>query len=323
MTEPLNPIGMLERTDLHRQLPDLLQPPQRGKVRDVYRVDAQRLLMVATDRISAFDRVLGSVAHKGQVLTEVSNWWFAQLADIVPNHLLSPVDPNAVLVRACDTLPVEVVVRGYLTGVTSTSLWPRYRDGARELYGLVLPDGLAFDDPLPTPIITPTTKAAANQHDQPISVADIVTGGLVSAPRWAEVEAAALALFRRGGELAAAAGLTLVDTKYEFGVDAEDRLTLIDEVHTPDSSRFWRNDDHRHLDKELLRRWYAERGYRGDGEPPAWPGELASILSDAYLELRQRLLGTPFEPAAQPAADRVAANVIAALGARPGRRSET
>ncbi|MFN0026270.1 MAG: phosphoribosylaminoimidazolesuccinocarboxamide synthase [Acidimicrobiales bacterium] len=307
------PQDVLERTDLDERLPDLFGAPQRGKVRDVYRVDDQRLLMVATDRISAFDRVLGCVAHKGQVLTEVSNWWFAQLADIVPNHLLAAVDPNAVLVRACDTLPVEVVVRGYLTGVTSTSLWPRYRDGARELYGLVLPDGLAFDDPLPTPIITPTTKAAANQHDQPISAADIVSGGLVSAERWSEVEAVALALFRRGAELSAAAGLTLVDTKYEFGIDAGGRLTLIDEVHTPDSSRFWRNTDHQHLDKELLRRWYAERGYRGDGDPPPWPRDLAATLSDAYLELRQCLLGTQFQPAASPAGDRLAANAAAAL----------
>lgn len=307
--------AMLERTDLHERFPAVLGPVQRGKVRDVYRVDDQRLLMVATDRISAFDRVLGCVPHKGQVLTEVSNWWFAQTADIVPNHLLDRVDPNAVLVRACVTLPVEVVVRGYLTGVTSTSLWPRYSDGARELYGLVLPDGLAFDDPLPTPIITPTTKAAVNQHDQPISAAHIVTEGLVSAQRWAEVEAAALALFRRGSELATAAGLTLVDTKYEFGLDHEDRLTLIDEVHTPDSSRFWRNEDHQHLDKELLRCWYAERGYRGDGDPPPWPHQLAATLSVAYLELRERLLGTPFEPGAQPAADRLATNVSAALNA--------
>jgi len=321
MREPTDmpePTAVLERTDLHDRLGGLLGPPQRGKVRDVYRVDEQRLLMVATDRISAFDRVLGSVPHKGQVLTEVSNWWFDQLADIVPNHLLASVDPNAVLVQACETLPVEVVVRGYLTGVTSTSLWPRYRDGARELYGLVLPDGLAFDDPLPTPIITPTTKAAANQHDQPISAADIVAGGLVSARRWAEVEAVALALFRRGGELATATGLTLVDTKYEFGVDPAGRLTLIDEVHTPDSSRFWRNQDHQHLDKELLRRWYADRGYRGDGDPPAWPQELAATLSAAYLDLRGRLLGTPFQPAPQPAAERLAANVIAALNPAPG-----
>ena len=306
---------MLERSDLS----DLLGPPVRGKVRDVYRLDGERLLLVATDRLSAFDRVLGCVAHKGQVLTEVSNWWFDALADVVPNHLVDRVDPNAVVGRACTTLPVEVVVRGYLTGVTSTSLWPRYRDGARQLYGLRLPDGLAFNDALPAPIITPTTKAAATEHDEPISAADVVAKGLVDAVRWAEVEAVALALFQRGSELAAQAGLTLVDTKYEFGIDAEGRLTLIDEVHTPDSSRFWRAGTFEHLDKELVRRWYAAQGYRGDGDPPPWPQELAATLSGAYLELHRALCGGAFEPGATPEQDRLAANVQRWLATDRGR----
>ncbi len=302
---------MLERTDLH----DLVGPPTRGKVRDVYELPENRLLLVATDRLSAFDRVLGCVPYKGQVLTEVSTWWFGQLASVVDHHHLATVDPNAVVGRRCRTVPVEVVVRGYLTGVTSTSLWPRYRDGARELYGLRLPDGLSFNDPLPEPLITPTTKAQAGAHDEPISSADVVRTGLVPAGRWEEIEQVALALFRRGGELAAAAGLTLVDTKYEFGIDDEDHLTLIDEVHTPDSSRFWRAGTGEHLDKELVRRWYAELGYRGDGDPLPLPAELAATLSEAYLEIHRRLLGRPFEPAETPENDRLARNVAAWLEA--------
>jgi len=302
---------VLEQTDLS----DLVGPPTRGKVRDVYDLPGGRLLLVATDRLSAFDRVLGCVPYKGQVLTEVSTWWFEQLADVVANHYQATVDPNAVVGRRCRTVPVEVVVRGYLTGVTSTSLWPRYRDGARELYGLRLPDGLDFNDPLPQPLITPTTKAAAGQHDEPVSSADVVARGLVDAARWDEITAVALELFRRGGELAANAGLTLVDTKYEFGIDDDGVLTLIDEVHTPDSSRFWRAGTAEHLDKELVRRWYADQGYRGDGTPPPWPPELATTLSEAYLEIHQRLLGRPFVAAGTPEEQRLHRNVAAWLAA--------
>jgi len=313
---------VLEQSDLSA----LVGPPVRGKVRDVYDLPGDRLLLVASDRLSAFDQVIGCVPHKGQVLTEVSTWWFEQLADVVPNHLLATVDPNAVVGRRCRAVPVEVVVRGYLTGVTSTALWPRYRDGARELYGIRLPDGLAFNDPLPEPLITPTTKAAAGAHDEPVSSAEVVGRGLVDADRWDEICAVALALFRRGGELAAAAGLTLVDTKYEFGVDGDGRLTLIDEVHTPDSSRFWRGlpgepGDKAHLDKEIVRRWYAESGYRGDGPPPPLPDELAATLSTAYLEIHHRLLGRAFEPAETPEHDRLVRNVSAWLAADRGSGS--
>jgi phosphoribosylaminoimidazole-succinocarboxamide synthase len=302
---------VLEQSDLA----DLLGPPTRGKVRDVYDLPGGRLLLVATDRLSAFDQVIGCVPYKVQVLTEVATWWFEQLSDVVAHHLLATVDPNAVVGRRCRTVPVEVVVRGYLTGVTSTSLWPRYRDGARELYGLRLPDGLAFNDPLPQPIITPTTKAEAGRHDEPVSGAEVVSRGLVDARRWDEIQDVAFALFRRGGELAAGAGLTLVDTKYEFGLDDDDRLTLIDEVHTPDSSRFWRAGTAEHLDKELVRRWYADNGYRGDGPPPPLPEDLGATLSEAYLEVHRRLTGRTFEPAPTPETDRLRANVAAWLTA--------
>jgi phosphoribosylaminoimidazole-succinocarboxamide synthase len=296
---------VLERTDLGR----LLGPPERGKVRDIYRLGDDRLVLVATDRISAFDRVLGTVPHKGEVLTALSAWWFDRLAPVVANHLLAVPDPNVSVVLACRPLPVEVVVRGYLTGVTSTSLWPRYEAGERVLYGIELPDGLAFNDPLPAPIVTPTTKAPAGQHDEPLSGTDVVARGLVDAERWAEVLAAALGLFSAGSDACSAVGLTLVDTKYEFGIDADGRLRLIDEAHTPDSSRFWRAGTGEHLDKELLRRHYVAAGYRGEGEPPALSPELAATLAAVYVEAFERLSGRTFVPADEPAEPRIEANL--------------
>jgi phosphoribosylaminoimidazole-succinocarboxamide synthase len=296
---------VLERTDLSR----LLGPPERGKVRDVYRLGDDRLVLVATDRISAFDRVLGTVPRKGEVLTALSAWWFDHLAPVVANHLLAVPDPNVSVVRACRPLPVEVVVRGYLTGVTSTSLWPRYEAGERLLYGIELPDGLGFNDPLPTPIVTPTTKAPAGHHDEPLSAADVVSRGLVDGARWDAVVAAALAVFDAGSRACAAAGLTLVDTKYEFGIDAGGELRLIDEAHTPDSSRFWRAGTGEHLDKELVRRHYVAAGYRGDGEPPPLPADLAETLSAVYVEALERLSGRTFVPAAEPAEPRIEANL--------------
>jgi phosphoribosylaminoimidazole-succinocarboxamide synthase len=296
---------VLDRTDLS----DLLGPPQRGKVRDVYRLGDDRLVLVATDRISAFDRVLGTVPHKGEILTALSAWWFSQLGGVVANHLLAVPDPNVTVGLACRPLPVEVVVRGFLTGVTSTSLWPRYEAGERVLYGVELPSGLAFNDPLPIPIVTPTTKAPSGSHDEPLSSVEVVSRGLVDATRWDEVVGAALALFAAGSTACRAAGLTLVDTKYEFGVDAEGVLRLIDEVHTPDSSRFWRAGTAEHLDKELVRRHYVAGGYRGDGEPPPLPADLAATLSGVYAEALERLSGQPFTPAAGPAGPRIEANL--------------
>lgn len=299
---------MLEATDLSA----LLGPALRGKVRDVYTVrdgPVGEIVLVATDRISAFDRVLGTVPGKGQLLTGISAWWFAELADIVPSHFVAMPDPAVTIARRCRPLPVEVVVRGYLTGSTSTSVWTRYAAGDRVVYGLALPEGLHKDDPLPEPILTPTTKAPAGSHDEPLSAVEVVSRGLVQGELWEELSRVAHALFRRGSELAAAAGLTLVDTKYEFGLDAEGRLTLIDEVHTPDSSRYWRAGTTEHLDKELLRLRYRAEGYRGEGDPPPlWP-DLAEQLGAAYGEVYERLLGTPAALAPGPDEARVAAAV--------------
>jgi phosphoribosylaminoimidazole-succinocarboxamide synthase len=308
---------VLEHTDLATLA--FLGPRRAGKVRDVYPLAEgdDRLVLVTTDRLSAFDRVLATIPGKGQVLNQLSAWWFEELASLVPHHLLAVPDPNVAVVRACRPLSVEVVVRGYITGVTSTSLWRQYAEGRRELYGLRLPDGLAKNDLLPLPVVTPTTKAPGGAHDEPITPAEVVSRGLVEARRWDEVAATALECFTRGQARAAEAGLVLVDTKYEFGLDDDDRLVLIDEVHTPDSSRYWeaatveqrRNEGQEpdSADKELVRRWYTERGYRGEGDPEPLPADLTALVSARYVSVYERLTGQPFAPAAEPAEPRIEA----------------
>jgi phosphoribosylaminoimidazole-succinocarboxamide synthase len=278
-----------------------------------------RRLLITTDRLSAFDRVLGLVPYKGQVLNQLSAFWFARTHDIVPNHLLSLPDPNAAVVRECQALPVEMVVRGYITGVTTTSLWYHYSRGARRLYGHVLPEGLHKNEPLPQPIITPTTRATGpGGHDERITGAEIVERGLVAAPIYRQMEEAALALFAFGTEVARRAGLILVDTKYEFGL-SEGQLHLIDEVHTPDSSRFWlaetyparlsAGEEPDSYDKEVVRLWYAERGYTGEGEPPPWDVELAVRTAGRYIDLYERLAGEAFVPGAYPVPPRLERNL--------------
>lgn len=282
-----------------------------GKVRVSYRIDDDHRLMITTDRISALDRVVGAVPYKGQVLTELSAHWFAQMADVIPHHLVAVPDPNVMVVRAATPLLVEVVMRGYLTGITSTSLWTRYAAGARHIDGYDLPEGLTKNAPLPRPLLTPTTKAPAGDHDEPISVSEVVNRGLVEADVWEQVIAAAAALFDRGTALAAAAGIILVDTKYEFGLDAEGRLMLIDEVHTPDSSRLWlaasyaervgagREPDA--LDKEDTRRVAVELG-----PDEMLPADAVAAASERYVEAYERLTGRTFTPGATPVADRIA-----------------
>ena len=207
---------------------------QSGKVRDIYRVGGQRIL-ITTDRVSAFDRILGTIPFKGQVLNQLSAWWFNQTRDIVDNHVIAIPDPNVTIAREAQPLPVEVIVRGYITGVTNTSLWMMYQAGERNPYGIPLPDGLQKNDALPSPIITPTTKAEAGTHDQQLTRQQIVERRSIDETLWAEIETAALGLFERGQQHAREAGLILVDTKYEFGL-VEGQLTLIDEIHTPDSA---------------------------------------------------------------------------------------
>ncbi len=286
----------------------------RGKVRDNYTLGTDRLVLVTTDRLSAFDRVLGCVPYKGQMLNQLAAWWFSRTADLVANHVVAVPDPNVTVGRACRALPVEVVVRGNITGVTSTSLWTQYEAGKRVIYGHRLPEGLAKDDLLAEPLITPTTKAQDGGHDEPVTMAEVVSRGLVAAPIWDEVCAAALEVFDRGRTLAAAAGLTLVDTKYEFGLDDNGRVTLIDEIHTPDSSRYWRAGTTEPMDKEIVRLWYAKSGYRGDGDPPPLPAELGDRLSLSYRAVYEQLTGDRFVPGAEPAEERIEANLAGYLG---------
>lgn len=297
-----------------------LGPKLRGKVRDIYRRDDQRIL-ITTDRLSAFDRVLGLVPYKGQVLNQLSAFWFETTRHIVPNHVLSVPDPNVTIACECRPYPVEIIVRGYITGVTTTSLWYHYERGARELYGLRLPEGLRKNDPLPQPLITPTTKAESG-HDERLTRDEIIARGLVPAEAWEQIEAAALALFAYGQEVARRAGLILVDTKYEFG-EWEGQPMLMDEVHTPDSSRFWRAESYaerlaaglepENFDKEFIRLWYAERGYRGDGDPPPWPSELAVQASLRYIRVYEMLTGQTFAPGAYPAGPRIQAALAEVL----------
>jgi phosphoribosylaminoimidazole-succinocarboxamide synthase len=215
---------------------------QTGKVRESYNLPDGRRVMVATDRQSAFDVVLAAVPFKGQVLTQTARFWFDATADVCPNHVLDYPDPNVIVARRLDMLPVEMVVRDYITGSTDTSIWPMYRRGERRMYGIDFPEGLMKNAKLLATILTPTTKGALGEHDHPIAPAEIVAKELLSQAQWDELARLSLALFARGREIAAQNGLILVDTKYEFGVDADGRITIADEIHTPDSSRYWRAD---------------------------------------------------------------------------------
>lgn len=281
-----------------------------GKVRDVYRRDGEQVL-ITTDRISAFDRVLGLIPYKGQVLNQLSAWWFAQTADIVANHVFGVPDPNVTIARTAEPLPVEIVVRGYITGVTTTSLWFCYEQGERRPYGIELPEGLRKNDRLPQPVITPTTKAAKGEHDERVTREEILARGLVPAVLWAEIEETAVALFQKGQQLAASAGLILVDTKYEMGL-VDGRLTLIDEMHTPDSSRYWSagtyepgGGEPENFDKEFMRKWYAAQGYRGDGTPPTMPPDFIAQIAARYIGAYEQLTGETFVPGEQPALERI------------------
>jgi phosphoribosylaminoimidazole-succinocarboxamide synthase len=306
-----------------------LPPVIRGKVRDSYDLPDGRRILVATDRQSAFDQVLAAVPFKGQVLTSVARFWFETTSDVCRNHVLAFPDPNVTVARRLAMLPVEVVVRDYLAGATATSIWPMYRDGARVLYGLRLPDRLRRNQKLPETIVTPTTKGEAGAHDEPVSGEDVVARRLLSPAQWDEVRALALALFARGRDLAARRGLILVDTKYEFGADTDGRITLADEIHTPDSSRYWRaesyperfarDEDPETLDKDFLRRWIAARcdPYR-DSIPPI-PDDTLVDFALRYVELSETITGDRFIPPAEgmPVAERIRENLARYLSTPP------
>jgi phosphoribosylaminoimidazole-succinocarboxamide synthase len=291
----------------------------RGKVRDWYDLPGGQRLLVTTDRLSAFDRILARVPYKGQVLNQLTNWWFDQTADIIANHKVSVPDPNAVVATVAEPFLVEVIVRGYITGVTTTALWYRYSLGERDIYGYHFPDGLQKNSGLSKPIITPTTKSVAGAHDERLTCAEVTEKGLLDAATWDQVQAAALTIFNRGQELALNAGLILVDTKYEFGRTPDGRVVIIDEVNTPDSSRFWkadtytdrfaRGDEPENFDKEFVRIAYAQKGYRGDGEIPSMPADLWVAASQRYITIYEMLTGKTFQAGDYPVEPRLERNL--------------
>ena len=288
-----------------------LPNPYFGKVRDCYDLPATatepaRRILISSDRISAFDRILAVIPFKGQVLTQMARYWFDHTADLCPNHVLSYPDPNVVIGKRVEILPVEVVVRGYLAGTTSTSILTQYRKGARAMYGHVLPDGLRDNQVLPAPIITPTSKAFDGGHDEPLTATEIVAQGLLTAAQWDEVSGRALALFARGQKMAAERGLILVDTKYEFGTDADGNILLADEIHTPDSSRYWIASGYEaafaagsrplSFDKDVIRSWVAARCDPYTDAIPEIPVEMIEATSKVYIEAFEAITGQAFVP---------------------------
>jgi phosphoribosylaminoimidazole-succinocarboxamide synthase len=296
-----------------------------GKVRDSYDLPDGRRVMIATDRQSAFDQILASVPYKGQVLNQTARFWFEKTADICPNHVIAYPDPNVVIAKSLTMLPVEIVVRDYMTGSTETSIWPMYKAGKRMLYGIDFPEGLVKNSKLPNTILTPTTKAALGGHDAPVTPDEILELGLLTTAIWNQVSEVSLSLFRRGQEIAAQNGLILVDTKYEFGMDDNGCLVVADEIHTPDSSRYWRSSSYESLfkdglepeslDKEFLRLWITERCDPYKEPIPVIPEETLLEFSSRYIALFEAVTGEKFQrPSLETAViDRVRKNLGLAL----------
>jgi phosphoribosylaminoimidazole-succinocarboxamide synthase len=278
----------------------------RGKVRDNYDLPDGRRIIIASDRLSAFDRILTAIPCKGQVLTQIARFWFDETRDICANHVIGYPDPNVLVCRRLAILPVEIVVRDYLTGTTGTSIWPIYRAGSREIYGIRFPDGLHENQKLAATVITPTTKAPEGEHDEPVTPNQIISRGLLTQQQWRNVSELALALFARGRAIAAERGLILVDTKYEFGLDPEGRILLADEIHTPDSSRYWIAETYERrfaageppdtLDKDFLRRWVTARCDPYRDPIPEIPREVVLKTARIYIDAYETITGKTFEP---------------------------
>jgi phosphoribosylaminoimidazole-succinocarboxamide synthase len=296
---------------------DFLGPKKTGKVRDIYD-QGEQLILISTDRHSSFDRIIAHIPSKGQILNQLSAWWFEQTKDIVRNHVLTVPDPNVTVARKYKMVPVEAVIRGYLTGVTDTSIWTRYGAGKRDFGGLVLADGMKKNQPLPAPLFDPTTKEDA--HDRALSPGEMIAQGFISTALFEKMKEVALALFARGQVIAARQGLILVDTKYEFGIDDSGSLVLIDEIHTPDSSRYWqldsyqerfeKNDEPQYFDKEFLRIWFKYNcdTYKDAVLPPA-PAELVQEMSRRYVQMYEQITGEKFVPGEAPIDKRIARNL--------------
>ena len=277
-----------------------------GKVRDYYIVrhpsasSGQVRIIATTDRISAFDVILGFIPKKGAILNQLSAFWFGKTKDIIPNHLISTPHSNISIVKNAKLIPIEMVVRGYISGVTNTSIWGSYERGDRIIYGIKFPGGLKKNQKLPEPVITPTTKAESG-HDERLTEKQIIKRKIITLKTWKQMKKAALELFEYGTKICNRAGIILVDTKYEFGLDKNGKLMLIDEIHTPDSSRFWikktyaerfrKGLEPENFDKEFLRLWYAKQGYTGDGKPPKMPQSLANQVSRRYIQIYKKITG--------------------------------
>lgn len=328
---PMTAIDIKDYSEqIHRALPHCLTETNfdigkkyQGKVRDTYDL-GDKLLLITTDRQSAFDRVLASVPFKGQVLNLTSAWWFEQTQHIIPNHVIVIPDPNVTIAKKCTVFPIEFVMRGYITGTTSTSLWTQYEKGVRDYCGNQIPDGLRKNQRLAKPLITPTTKEVA--HDRPISPEEIIAEGWMSAEDWKAASEAAFQLFEFGMKTAAKHGLILVDTKYEMGKDADGNIVLIDEIHTPDSSRYWLADSYeerfaknlepQNIDKEFLRLWFKDHcDPYNDKELPKAPDDLIVTLSSRYIQLFEMITGTPFHFPEQslPVQERIMKNIAGYL----------
>jgi phosphoribosylaminoimidazole-succinocarboxamide synthase len=289
-----------------------------GKVRDNYTRAGDRFI-VTTDRISAFDRVLGTVPFKGQVLNRLAAYWFDQTKDIAENHMKGVPDPNVLQCVECEPILVEMVVRAYVTGSTQTSIWTHYEKGARVFCGHRLPEGLKKNQKLDAPLLTPTTKAPKGEHDVSGSRAEILATGHVTPKDFDAAAEIAQRLFVAGQRMCAARGLILVDTKYELGKTKDGRVVVIDEIHTPDSSRFWmaptyeerfaRGEDPEPLDKDFVRRHFTNMGYRGDGPPPELPDDVRIGAARRYVEAYERITNEPFVPNVEEPVARIAKNL--------------
>ncbi|MBI2601140.1 phosphoribosylaminoimidazolesuccinocarboxamide synthase [Candidatus Daviesbacteria bacterium] len=291
----------------------------QGKVRDYYILNSERII-ITTDRQSAFDVILGCIPFKGAVLNQLAAFWFNKTKKIIPNHLISVPDPNVSLVKSCTGIPIEMIVRGYISGVTNTSIWGSYQKGERMIYGVKFPDGLRKNQKLRDPVITPTTHGGGkNGHDERLTRKEILERKLISPKLYKQMEETSLELFKFGSKLCAKQGLILVDTKYEFGLDENSNLMLMDEMHTPDSSRFWIEKTYKdrfakgiepeNFDKEFLRLWYAQRGYKGDGNPPKMSKDLIVALAERYIAVYAKLTDKKFKLFKYPIEKRIEKNL--------------
>lgn len=316
---------MVPSSTILSSLPDCLKTidipklgkKHQGKVRDFYVLPDKRVI-ITTDRQSAFDVILGHIPFKGSVLNSLAAFWFDQTKKIIPNHVISIPDPNVTIAKNCATIPVEMVIRGYITGVTNTSIWGSYEKGERTIYGLKFPEGLKKNQKLPRPVITPTTHAEKGAHDERLTRGEIISRKIVDKKLYEEMEKATYSLFDYGSKLCAENGLILVDTKYEFGL-SDGKLTLIDEIHTPDSSRFWvketyesrfkKGEEPENYDKEFLRLWYVDKGYKGTGNPPEMSEELIVALANRYIDVYEKITGQKFLVYNYPIEERIKQNI--------------